>query len=213
MVIAAVVVTALLVSGGLLVRCGSSDASTPAQPENLGTTAAGSGGTGRFARNATGAVASAVSYASGSQRWLYLTDEEIRAEIEQVATPRAANDLADEVVNRVSKARTGLAESSGRIWWLVRPLATRVGSNSKDQARVYVWAVTVLSAAEVAAPQAEWMTVQVDLVWIQRAWRVDGVRESPGPTPVPGPEDGPWDGGDFDKALDGFARLDGERVS
>lgn len=208
-------VVALLGAGGLLVRCGSSDAGNRTQSEKSGATGTASRArrTDVVARNEAGAVAAAMAYASASQRWLYLTDEEIRTEIDEAATPRAADDLADDVVDQVSKARTGLAESSGRIWWLVRPLATKVRSFSRDQARIDVWTVTVLSAAEVAAPQAEWMTVQVDLEWIDRAWRVDGVRESPGPTPVPGPEDDPWDAGDFDKALDGFTRVDGEPVS
>lgn len=165
-----------------------------------------------FAADQDGAVAAAVSYATASQRWLYFTDEEIRAAVAEIATPVAAPRMADEVVLDVSTARQQLGASSGRIWWLVRPLAWRVEHHDADEARVSVWVVTLLSAAEVAAPQSEFMTVTLDLAWMDGDWRVDGVRDAPGPTPLSGPQDQPWDAEPFDDALDGFTRLDGEPV-
>lgn len=214
-VVIAGAVASLLAVGGLLVRCGGPNSESGSETRHGGGRSASSGSARSIAAGPTeaAAIASATDYTSASQRWLYLTDEQIRTEVHLVTTPRAADGLADDVVEQVSKARTGLSDSSGRVWWVVRPLATKVSSYSHDQARVEVWTVTVLSAAEVAAPQAEWMTVQVDLEWLDGAWRVDGVRESPGPTPVPGPEDDPWDAGDFDKALDGFTRIGAEPAS
>ena len=99
------------------------------------------------------------------------------------------------------------------MWWLVRALAWKVESIDRREARVSVWTVTVLSAAKVAAPQSEWMTVTVDLRWVHGDWRVDDVRDVLGPTPMMGPKDRAWDAEPFDDALDGYARLDGEPVS
>jgi hypothetical protein len=165
-----------------------------------------------FTADQDGAVAAAVSYATASQRWLYFNDDEIRAAIAEIATPVAAPRMTDEIVLDVSTARQQLGASPGRIWWLVRPLAWRVEHHDADDARVSVWVITILSAAEVAAPQSEFMTVTLDLAWVDGDWRVDGVRDAPGPTPLSGPQDQPWDAVPFDDALDGFTRLDGEPV-
>ena len=163
-----------------------------------------------FTRDKAGAVAAAISYATASQRWLYFTDEEIEAAIHQIATPATASHLAAQVVAEVTLARDGLAASSGRVWWLVRPLAWEVELHTADEARVSIWTVTVLSATDVAAPQSEWMTLTVDLAWVDGDWRVVVIRDVPGPTPVVGPGDRPWDALPFDDALSGFTRMDGE---
>lgn len=76
-----------------------------------------------FAADRRGAVAAAVAYSTASQRWLYFTDDEIKAAIAEIATPIAAPRMAEDVIADVSMARDQLAQSSGRIWWLVRPLA------------------------------------------------------------------------------------------
>jgi hypothetical protein len=165
-----------------------------------------------FASGEKGAVAAAVAYATASQRWLYFTDDEIKAAIAEIATPIAAPRMAEDVIADVSMARDKLAQSSGRIWWLVRPLAWRVESYRGTEARVSVWTATILSAAGVAAPQSEFLTVTLDLAWVDGDWRVDGVRDTPGPTPITGPQDQPWDAVPFDRALDGFTRMDGEPV-
>lgn len=159
-----------------------------------------------------GAVVAAVAFAAASQRWLYFTDDEIRDAVEQIATPAAAARMADDVVAEVSAARQQLGASSGRVWWLVRPLAWELESHDDREARVSVWVVTVLSAAEVAAPQSEWATVTLDLAWVDGGWRVDAIRDSPGPTPIIGPRDRAWDAVPFDDALRGFTRMDGEPV-
>ncbi len=206
---------ALVLGGALLVRCGSpdpADRSASAGPDRVAVVTRVAGPAG-VDHSEEGAVASAMAYSSASQRWLYLTDDEVRDEIADLATDRAAEGLATEAADDISAARSGLSASTGRIWWLVRPLATRVASYSPDHARISVWTVTVLSAASVAVPQTEWLTVDVDLEWERGAWRVDAVRDTPGPTPVPGPGDDPWEATDFDRALEGFIRVDGEPVS
>ena len=166
-----------------------------------------------FGRDEQGAVAAGVAYAVAPQRWLYFTDDEISSALAEIATPIAAPRLTDEVVTDVRLAREQLGTSPGRVWWLVRPLAWRVERYSPDEASVAVWTVTVLSAEGVAAPQTEWITVTVDLAWVDGDWRVDAVRDTPGPTPQTGPKDQPWDAGPFDESLAGFTRMDGEELS
>jgi len=226
-IVAAVVVVAL-VAGVFLVRLTRNSSSDPEQSEDppeaeaaRPTVAAGASGPAGeaagvpvgFAADESGAVAAALSYATASQRWLYFTDDEIEAAIAEIATPVAAPRLVEDVVADTSMARDQLARSQGRIWWLVRPLAWRVEHFRDSEARVSVWTVTILSAAAVAAPQSEFLTVTLDLAWADGDWRVDGVRDTPGPTPITGPKDQPWDAQPFDQALEGFTRIDGEPVS
>ncbi len=226
--IIATVVLVVLVVGVLLVRLTRSTSSDDHQDEvpavaepprpTVHSGAAGPAGEAAgvpvgFASDETGAAAAAVAYATASQRWLYFSDDEIEAAIAEIATPVAAPRLAEDVVADISMAREQLAQSSGRIWWLVRPLAWRVDDFRDTEARVSVWTVTILSAAGVAAPQAEYLTVSLDLAWTNGDWRVDGVRDTPGPTPITGPQDQPWDAEPFDQALNGFTRMGGETVS
>lgn len=163
-------------------------------------------------RDEAGAVEAAVGFAAAPQHWLYFDDHEVAAAVAEVASPEATADLTAETVAAVRTARDELAQSSGRVWWLVHPLAWRVESFSGTEATVAVWVVTLLSATGVARPQTEWVTDFVDLVWVDDGWRVDGSMERAGPTPMTGPEDRPWEAQPFDDALDGFTRLDGERV-
>ena len=227
-IIAATVATVMLVVGIAVTRFTGNDTNpddtvpaaaavdpTPRPPVSDGTTGPTLERAGLdvgFSDDEPGAVAAAVSYATAAQRWLYFSDDEIRAAVAEIATPVAAPRMADDIVLEVSMARDQLGESSGRVWWLVRPLAWNVETFDGDQARVAVWLVTILSAAEVAAPQSEFMTVTVDLAWVDGDWRVDGVRDHPGPTPMTGPQDQPWDALPFDETLAGFTRLDGEPV-
>lgn len=227
-VVIALVATGLLVVGILVTRLWGGDSSpqaevtrpaAAAEPTPHRAPTSGAGPTLErarldvgFSHDEAGAAAAAVSYATASQRWLYFADDEIRAAVEQIATPGAAPRMADQVVLDVSTAREQLVASSGRVWWLVRPLGWRVDRYTGDAARVSVWTVTILSASEVAAPQAEYLTVALDLAWVDDDWRVDYVRDTPGPTPMTGPRDQPWDAVPFDQALDGFTRMDGEPV-
>lgn len=154
-----------------------------------------------------GAVDAALRYASASQQWLYLTDEQIRSEVAAVADPSSAARLSDDVVADISMVRPQLAGANGRVWWVVRPLAWRVDRFGGEAARVAVWLVTVLSATGIAAPQAEFVTVSLDLERFEGRWRVSDVSDRPGPTPITGAKDQPWDAEPFDAALHGFTRL------
>lgn len=159
------------------------------------------------AQDEAGATSAALTYAAAPQRWLYMTDGEVRAAVADLATPRAADRLATEVEDRIAAARADLAESTGPVWWIVHPLAWRVDSFRSTEATVSVWTFSFLSAADVAVPQTEWTTTTFDLEWSQGRWRIAAVSDSVGPTPAVGPADQPWEPEPLDDALDGFTRL------
>lgn len=154
-----------------------------------------------------GAIDAALELATASQTWLYLADEDLEAEVRAVATEASADVLVDDTLAEVGLVRDALAQSSGRIWWIVRPLAWKVESIRAGRATVSVWTVSVLSASGIAVPQADWMTVTLDLVWERDAWRLHGSRETPGPTPQLGGRDTAWEPVPFDEALEGFQRV------
>lgn len=160
-----------------------------------------------------GARLAAIDHVTASQRWLYLSDDELDSAVRGVAAPASADRLAAEVLAEVGAAREALTASPGRVWWLVRPLAWKVRSYTGSSARVAVWTVTVLSAADVAVPQADWLTVTVDLAWSGDGWLVEAVSDVLGPTPLGATRDEPWQPEPFDEALDGFARIDGEDLA
>jgi hypothetical protein len=210
--LAVVLVGALLVTLGRPGKgSGAVVVTQPAAPGSYGTLSA-EGIAGGITRDSEGASRAAVAYATASQEWLYLTDQQITDAVTAIATQASAQRLASDVVDDVRAARERLGKSAGRVWWLVRPLAWRVSAQTPDEATVEVWILTVLSAQEVAAPQTEFATVTVELAWSDDDWRVDAVRDTPGPTPMTGPNDQPWDAEPFDKSLNGFTRIDGEPV-
>jgi hypothetical protein len=217
LVVAAVIAVGLLVRIGVSEPVPTDDKPEPITPDeepdktstSRARALAGDGATlpWGFARDEDGAVAAAIAYTEASQRWLYLDDGEVAAAVAAIAAPQAIERLTREVLADVQTARRELAVSPGRVWWLVHPLAWKVQSYNRSAASVALWTVTVLSAAGVAVPQAEWMTVTVDLVWTDGGWRVEAVGDRPGPTPMTGPRDDPWEAEPFDDALAGFTRL------
>ncbi len=166
-----------------------------------------SGTAGEHQATEDGARAAAIAFAAASQDWLYLSDAQVDRSVRAVVATAAADSLSRETVTELRAARDALRQSPGRVWWLVRPLASRVERFEPASARVVVWTVTVLSASDVAMPQAEWMRVAIELVWEQGAWRVQSVVEVPGPTPTTGTKDRPWQPEPLDTALDGFQRV------
>ncbi|MGH9225181.1 MAG: hypothetical protein ACRD2W_15685 [Acidimicrobiales bacterium] len=161
-------------------------------------------------RSELGARQTAIAFAAASQNWLYLKDDDIDRSVRAIATASAAPTLSRETVAELRAARDALAKSPGRVWWIVRPLASRMERFDPGSARVVVWTVTVLSAADVALPQADWMRVTVDLVWEGDGWRLQAINDVPGPTPIIGTKDRPWQPEPFDDALGGFERISPE---
>ena len=153
----------------------------------------------------------AIEYATASQRWLYLTDEQIEAAVRSIAVPSAGDRLSEETVAELSVAREALARAAGPVWWFVRPLAVRTELIGDERAEVSVWVVTVLSAADVAVPQADWVTLDLELVRDGDRWLLESITDTPGPTPVSGVRDDPWQPEPFDDALAGFERIGTDR--
>lgn len=154
-----------------------------------------------------GARLSAIAYATAPQDWLYLSDEQVDSAVRSLTTASAGPAIAGRTVADLRQARTALAESPGQVWWLVRPLASKVETFDPDSARVVVWTVTVLSAADVALPQADWGRMTIDLAWDGDAWRVQAVDEVAGPTPMTATADSSWQPEAFEEALSGFRRV------
>lgn len=159
------------------------------------------------------AVAAALQLAVAPQQWLYLTDAELEAAVRAVAAPASASRLVADVVSEVGLVRDALRRSAGRIWWLVRPLAWRIEHFGGDRASVSVWTVSVLSASDVAVPQSDWFTSRYDLQWVDGRWLLTATRDEPGPTPLLGGRDEPWQPEPFDESLTGFTRVGAEEAS
>lgn len=45
----------------------------------------------------------------------------------------------------------------------------------ENRAEASVWVVTVLSAADVALPQADWLTLDMDLAWRGGRWLLESI--------------------------------------
>jgi hypothetical protein len=228
-----VVLVASLVSGALVLGVAAAVVLGPSGPaatapgaqttpgEQPASTPVGQVGEGRVgdpsphrsgrAGTVAGAREAALAYVSASQQWLYLDDEAIGAAVRQVATPAGAERLVRRTVAEVAVARDALVHATGPVWWFVRPLATRVTLQG-DRAQASVWVVTVLSAAGVALPQADWVTLELDLVWRDGRWLIEGVEDRPGPTPMSAVRDEPWQPEPFDEALRGFERIGSEQA-
>ncbi|MGH3980473.1 MAG: hypothetical protein ACRDRZ_15980, partial [Pseudonocardiaceae bacterium] len=147
---------------------------------------------GGFARDGGGAVQAALAYTVAWRHWwLHLGDEGLAAAVAQVAVPAEVDALAAQVVDETRPAREQLAASRGTGSW-VNPLAWRVETYSETEARVAVWVMTTLAGRDLAVPQAEWMTVTVDLAWVEGDWRVARLTNRRGPSPVTSPRDDPW---------------------
>jgi hypothetical protein len=77
-------------------------------------------------------------------------------------------------------------------------------------AQVSVWTLTVLSAPGLAPPQAEWMRVVVQLSYLGGSWKLSAISQTPGPTPMSGAKDQPWQADAFGAALARFAPVSTE---
>lgn len=153
------------------------------------------------------AVTVALEVAPATQDWLYVTDEEIRADLDRLATTEGAPRLARMAAESAAAARESLRGATGPVWWLVRPLAWRVERFNGRHATVTVWQIQILAARDVAAPQSRYRNVTVDLDWVDGRWLLSDLVETDGPAATPAPRDAVWDSHRFDQALEGFTRV------
>lgn len=197
------------VLAGAVLRPGTPSASPRGEPAGDGEVTTATPRTGGARPTVSGAREAALAYASASQQWLYFDDDAIDEAIRDIATPAAADRLVRETVSEISVAHDALVHAAGPVWWFVRPLASRV-TVEDDRAEASVWVVTVLSAADVALPQADWLTLDLDLAWAGGRWLLESIDDRSGPTPMSGVRDEPWQPEPFDEALHGFERVGSE---
>jgi hypothetical protein len=184
---------------------GADGAVSPTSPPASGPGAASDGAVDRgFAHDQTGAVNASVAYAvAWRQWWLSLSDEQLTEALAGVAAPAAVDALAVQATDEIRPTRELLAESKAAGAW-VDPLAWRVETYNATYARVALWTMRVLAVTAAAVPQSEWAMVTVDLEWTGGDWRLAGIATRPGPSPMTGPHDGPWDTARFRAALESF---------
>lgn len=160
-----------------------------------------------FERSESGAASAAISYATAAQSWLYLGDDQLGPAAEAVIATADRERLVEQLVEDVRLLRDQLDSSTGVVWYVVSPLATKVDAYSTSRAVVRVWVVRVLSADGVAVPQSGWSTLTFDLVWERGDWRVAEVGEAEGPTPQLEAGAQPWAASYVDESLAGFTRV------
>jgi hypothetical protein len=164
-----------------------------------------------FSEDEAGAVAAAVSYAIAPQAWLYLSDEDAAASAEAIVLPDAREEIVGDVVQEVGLLRDELASSSGTVWFVVSPLATRVEDFDETSGRavVRVWTMRVLSAEGVAVPQSGWQTLTFNLRWHAGDWKIASMDEADGPVPQLEAGLQPWTSDYLAGELEGFSRVGG----
>lgn len=161
-----------------------------------------------YSRSREGAVAAAVAYTTtASERLLYLDPERAERALRAIAADASGDALVADALAELARAREPLASGRGTTWWVVRPLAVKVGAYSHERARVAVWVVRVLSRQGVVVPQSSWSTETVELVWEQGDWKLWSSDAAPGPTPVLDGSDMPASAAALDAALQGFVSL------
>lgn len=212
-VVLAVIAAVALAAGALLMRTGPSAKASTDRPDARPASSHHDEAQSQSGPTERSAVDTALRLAAAPQQWLYLDDQQLAVAVRHVASPDAADRLVTEVSGEVSLVRDALRHSSGRIWWIVRPLAWRVVGIRDGHASVSVWTVSILSASDVAVPQSDWFTSRFDLEWINGRWLLRATRDERGPTPQLGGRDAAWQPEPFDDALAGFTRVGAEDES
>lgn len=209
--------TAVLVIGLVVNRLGGSSTEPgPTQVAAAGGVAANPpGGAGpadrRRDRTQDGARAATLAYAAGVQQdVVYQPDAEARAVLASWMAEGVDPAELDRTADELETTRKALMASRGQVWWVVSPLAARVGSFTPDRAQVSVWLVKVLASGRAGSggyiPTSGWLTATVDLVWDgDRGWSVWGTTSTPGPVPGPTVGERPATSEEFVGTLDRFS--------
>jgi len=214
--IAAGVLGVLLVGGLTLNRVGR--AAAPRQQVHLAADSPpgpGNGAAGpvdqRRDRSPDGARVAALQFAAGVQQdVVYQSDAEARTVLASWMARGVDRAELDRTAAGLEETRKALLASGGQAWWVVSPLAAKVGSFTAERAKVSVWLVRVLASGRAGSggyvPTSGWLTADVDLVWEgDRGWSVWSTSSTPGPVPGPTVTDRPATSEEFVTALDGFS--------
>ena len=162
-------------------------------------------------RTQEGARAATLAYAAGVQQdVVFQPDAEARAVLASWMAEGVDPAELDRTAAELETTRKALMASRGQVWWVVSPLAARVGSFTPERAQVSVWLVKVLASGRAGSggyiPTSGWLTATVDLVWDgERGWSVWGTTSTPGPVPGPTVGERPATSEEFTRTLARFS--------
>jgi len=157
-----------------------------------------------------GARATALAYAAGvQQEVVYLTDPEVRRLMAGWMAPGVDPGELDRTAAGFEETRKALMAKGGQAWWVVSPLAAKVGPFTPERTQVAVWLVWVLSSGDDSGgyvPTSGWLTATVELVWADGpGWSVWSVDTTPGPVPGLKASERPATAAELVTALQGFS--------
>ena len=141
---------------------------------------------GSAGRSAEAAVAAAVEYATLFARVFPAPPSTARAVVAEAASEAYRPALLAAVDRDLLPLQRRAAALPGQTVYRQAVLATRVDwvDAPGGRARVAVWLLSMVGqAGQQANPLASFGTVVLELRW-ERSWRLDGVTESAGPTPL-----------------------------
>jgi hypothetical protein len=101
-------------------------------------------------------------------------------DLERVAAPGAADKVRETLGAGAGQVRV-LVGSSGVL--RAAPLGYRIDAFAPPRATVTVWMVALAGGARIE-PVAQWRLMTMELVWTRGAWRIEGGRGGPGPSPL-----------------------------
>ena len=131
-------------------------------------------------RTRIGAVAAATGFLD-ALRWTVLVDRERR-----LATVKrfAAVGASPSVEGQLTPGVRGVRDAVRTPPVVARPvfIGYRVRRFTPRRATVSVWGMALFGSG-VYEPVTQWATSTLDLVWQDGAWKIAGMRGSPGPSP------------------------------
>jgi hypothetical protein len=148
-----------------------------------------------FADTASGAAQAVAAFQGAFADPAILEPGVLAARIEAVATPDyaqtmlAANSIGE---RRLAAGPIGVGIRGGvPTLYAAVPIGYRVGSFSRERARVLTWGFTLLGNASSVAPAAYFGLTHTTLLWMEGRWRIAETKGGFGPTPrlasPPGP--------------------------
>ncbi|HYT09422.1 MAG TPA: hypothetical protein VEL73_02050 [Mycobacteriales bacterium] len=161
---------------------------------------------GASARSREGAVGAAAGYATLLARSLPAGADRARRVAAEAASDAYRPALLAAVDRDLVPVQRRAGSLPGRTLYRQAVLATRADRVDErgGRARVAVWLLSMLGqTGQPANPLASFTTVRLDLVWERSGWRLDGVSETAGPTPLLDGAPQPVD--EVAAALEGFS--------